>query len=171
MNDRIIVLSTDGNLLPIYEIMRLAYPSELSFIQQDIQSPIHSYVRERINEMLACMINACRYRNRVVKNLQGYINMFCMHVDLPPYPYHALTVDQQGNVDAECKLKDDRSFETIVKDLATTILFQLEQFGLYNENGFLEYEFLAIDNQYFNEIAIKRIPQLIGNGYSYATPI
>lgn len=47
------------------------------------------------------------------------------------------------------------------------VLFQLEEFGLYNENGFLEYEFLSINNSSFNEIALKRIPQLIPNGASY----
>jgi hypothetical protein len=171
MNDRIIVLSTDGNLLPIYEIMRIAYPTEARLEPPDKRLNGYSFIRERINDMLDRMIKSCRYRGRIISNVHGHVNWFCSTVILPPYPYHHLTVDQQGNVDADCKLKDDRDFRTIVKDLATTILFQLEQFGLYNENGFLEYEFLAIDNQYFNEIAIKRIPQLIGNGSSYATPI
>lgn len=167
METRIIILSTNGTLLPIYEILCIAYPEDAEYDHWGVVVPNGSFVRQRIHDMLHRMIESCRHRGRVTSNIHGYVNWFCSHVQLPPYPYHALTVDHQGNVNADCLLSDKRDFRTLVRDLAMGVLFQLEEFGLYNENGFLEYEFLSINNSSFNEIALKRIPQLIPNGASY----
>lgn len=151
-----VILSADGILFPLIDILRL------SFRQEE-----EKQIRYRLHEILHAIVEACRFRDQAMQKIVIVVKKMHSYYDYPTYPYHAFTVNASGEIDASSKLQDQRNFKKLLKDLAFSLLFQMEELGLYDDKGTLMYSYRPVDDVLFNDVALDLLQQLEWNGVLY----
>jgi len=145
MEKQRLVLSSGGNYPAMLEILEASFPERPKL-----------YLRRRLNKEVSELIDALYIYSESERKARTWLIKTDMNLWLPPYPYHALSVDSEGNVDAECKLHDKRNFREIARAFSKTIQEQIEEYGLRTLKGYLPYSLVPVKTENFNDIVLEK---------------
>jgi hypothetical protein len=138
-----VILSADDNIWRLISIMTNTYPE---FTE--------SKIRYFVDGITNAVVEACRYSGKSMSTIFKFINELRSNIALSN-EVNKLPINEV------C---------TIVKELAITILCQIEELGLYDENGILMYTFKPIHDHRFNDIVLYHIQRLTWNKGMYELP-
>lgn len=145
MEKQRMILSSGGTIPAMLDILEASFPERPKL-----------YLRRRLNKEISDLIDSLYIYSESKLKARIWLCHLKMDLRLPPYPYHALSVDAEGNVDAECKLRDKRSFREIAEAFSKTIQQQIEEYGLRSRNGYLPYSVVPVKTENFNDIVIEK---------------
>ncbi len=112
-------------------------------------SKVLGFVR---NVLLAC-VEACRFRTEAVGCIVKLVGELKAAIYSSP-EVNLLPIDE---------------FALTVRLLGLSLTFQMEELGLYDQNGILQYSFVNIQDSQFNDVALVHIQRLTWNGAFYET--